>query len=506
MLHQSNLPIWLFLVPAVAALFEALLGRRWPQRAGCISIGGASLTLLLALAIGREVVAGAKLTAWNDQLYVDGLSAVVVLVVSLVGLASTVFAYSYLRHDVEAGKTSMERLPFYFAMDCLFISTMAWAGVTNNLIMLYVIVEATTLTSALLVTFYRKPESLEAGFKYLLLCSVGITLALLGSVLLYAAAVPSLSGEKAMLITQIAKVSGSLPKSMVFLAGALLLAGFGTKAGLIPFHAWLPDAHSQAPSTVSALLSGVAIKVAVYALARVLTIFYPQYSALGTFAVLMGAVTMFIGIILAFAQDDLKRMLAYSSVSQMGYIIMGLGIGSYLGFFGAVYHLINHALLKSMLFLCTGALLYTSGSTKISDLQGRGREHGTFTAICYFVGAFAVGGMPPLNGFWSKFAIFLAAAQAKLWWAAGIAVLTSLLTLACLVRAGYRIFLYHEDHHEAEAVAADAHHAGHSVPLMMKSVMVVMIGLSVLAGIYPSLIYKLLNLASQSLLNLAMGG
>jgi hydrogenase-4 component F len=419
---------------------------------------------------------------------------------------------------VEAGKTTINRLPLYFTLVSLFISTMAWGAITNNLIMLYVIVEATTLASALLVTFYWKPESLEAGYKYLILCSVGITLALLGTVLLYAAAVPYLPGNQAMLITEMAKVSGHIPSNIALAACGLILIGFGTKAGIIPFHAWLPDAHSQSPSPVSALLSGVTIKVAIYAVARVLTIFYPQYSALGNFLVLIGAVTMLLGIILAFIQDDLKRMLAYSSVSQMGYIVMGFGLGGYLGFYGAIYHMLNHALLKSLLFLCTGALLYTSGTTYISQLQGK--KHGTLTAICFFVAAFAVGGLPPLNGFWSKFTIFLAAAHNQNWWALAIAVFTSLLTLACLVRAGYRIFLTNEEHHAVEfGVAAELavtlepdyenehRHAGiPSLPLSMSAVMVGLVALSVLLGAYPTIVYHVLDLASKALLHVAIGG
>lgn len=516
MLYESNLPFWLFLIPAAAAFLEALIGRRRPEQAGKISIIGVILALIVALTMGSEILAGNKITAWNGQLYVDALGSLVSLIVMIVGLAATVFSYRYMRHDVEAGKTTIERLPLYFAMVSLFISTMAWGAITNNLVMLYVIVEATTLASALLVTFYWKPESLEAGYKYLILCSVGITMALLGTVLLYAAAVPYLPGNKAMLITEMAKVSGNIPSNIVLAACGLILIGFGTKAGIMPFHAWLPDAHSQSPSPVSALLSGVTIKVAIYAVARILTIFYPQYSALGTFLVLIGAVTMLLGISLAFIQDDLKRMLAYSSVSQMGYIVMGFGIGGYLGFYGSIYHMLNHALLKSLLFLCTGALLYTSGTTLISELQGK--KQGALTAICFFVAAFAVGGLPPLNGFWSKFTIFVAAAQAQNWWAVGIAVFTSLLTLACLVRAGFRIFLYREEHHGGEAVAVAVHESQHehseseghmgipSLPLSMSMVMVIMVALSVLLGIYPSLIYNMLDLASNSLLHLAIGG
>ena len=309
---------------------------------------------------------------------------------------------------------------------------MTAVAVTNNIIMLYVLVEATTLASALLVTYDWRRESLEAGDKYLLLCSVGITLGLLGCVVFYSAAVPLVGGARAMLITEIAKVARQFPPMVVLVGGVLVIIGFGSKAGFVPFHAWLPDAHSQAPSPVSALLSGVTLKVAVYAIARIATIVFPGQSALAAFCVVLGAVTMLVGIITAFHQTDLKRMLAYSSVSQMGYIIMALGIGSYLGFYGAVFHLFNHAITKAMLFLCAGALLYSSGTTDMRELGAK--KHSPVIAVCFFIGVLGISGIPPLNGFWSKFAIYVAAAQAHCWWAFGIALFTSLLTLAALLR------------------------------------------------------------------------
>ncbi|TEB11826.1 complex I subunit 5 family protein [Pelotomaculum propionicicum] len=514
---NSVLP-WLIIgVPALAAGAEVLLGRKRPQSAGLAAIAGVTITLGLVLVLAGRVVQGEKLIAWNGQLYADGLSALVTLVIGVAGLAATVFSYRYLRNDVAAGKTVAERLPFYFSLDALFICTMLWATLTNNLIMLYVVVEATTLASALLVTFYWKRESLEAGFKYLLLCTVGITFALLGCVLIYAAASPHVGGHQAMLITALAPVVDKFPRELTILALAFLVVGFGTKAGLVPFHAWLPDAYSQAPVSFSALLS-IGIKVAAYALARVLTIFYPEYSTIGLLVVVLGMVTMLSGIVFAFAQDDLKRMLAFSSVRQIGYVMMGLGLGSSLGYFGALYHFLNHALLKAMLFLCTGALVYTSGTTLISQLRGR-KEKGALTAICFFTGALAIGGMPPLNGFWSKFTIFIATAQAGLWWATGVAVFTSLLTLACLVRAGYLVFLEREEATGEETAATAGHggctssspepaqhHPAAEPPWSMLGMMLALAAACILIGLLPGPVNRLIAPAVQSIMYIVAGG
>jgi hydrogenase-4 component F len=438
-LIESTLLVWLFIVPAAAALAEYGFGRKFPSSAGNVAVLGATATFGLAAAMAWRLSGGARLTALGHQLYADPLSGFVALIISFVGWVTTVFAYPYLRRKVAEGAIAVERLPLYFVWSMVFVSTMTAATVNNNLIMMYVLVEATTLASALLVSYYWKPESLEAGYKYLLLCSVGITIGLLGCVVIYSAAVPLVGGHNAMLITEIATVAGQLPKMAVLMAGVMIIVGFGSKAGLVPFHAWLPDTYSQAPIPVTALLSGVASKVAIYAVARIVTIFYPGHSALGMFAIVLGLISMVVGIVIAYQQTDLRRMLAYSSISQIGYIFLGFGIGSYLGFYGAIYHLLNHAITKAMLFLSSGALMYSFGT---SDMRQLGqRKHSRLMAVCFFIGALAIGGMPPLNGFWSKFAIYVAAGQAHLWWPLGISLFTSLLTLAVMIRAGAMIFL-----------------------------------------------------------------
>ena len=521
--------IWLFATPAVAALAEYVLGRKSPSSAGKVSILGSTATFCISVALVFQLLDGTPLVALGRQLRADMFAGFVALTVSLVGWVATIFAYPYLRHEAAAGKIAVERLPLYFSWSMAFISTMTAVTVNNNIIMMYVLVEATTLASALLVTFYWKPESLEAGYKYLLLCSVGITIGLLGCVIIYAAAVPLVGGANAMLITEIAAVAGRLPHMVVLVAGVLIIIGFGSKAGLVPFHAWLPDAHSQSPSPVSALLSGVTIKVAIYAIARIATIFLPGHSALGTFGIVLGAISMVTGILVAYQQTDLKRMLAYSSISQMGYIILGFGIGSYLGFFGAIYHLLNHAINKAMLFLCSGVMSYLFGTTDIRQLGAK--KHSRLLTICFFIGALGIGGMPPLNGFWSKFALYVAAGQAHLWWPLGIALFTSLLTLAVLVKAGAQIFMQSgkagEDRAQELQAAAGVRAARvatavasavcaspaapeqvvvrHRCPRVMTAVIVGMTLIAIVAA-FPGFLDRLIDMSVKALLRQAAGG
>jgi hydrogenase-4 component F len=503
-LTESTLLIWLFVVPAIAALAEYGLGRKFPSAAGRVAVLGATATFGIAIAMVRSVYDGTRLTALGHQLLADPLAGFVALIISFVGWIATIYAYSYLRRQVADGRATVERMPVFFAWCMVFISTMTAATVNNNLIMMYVLVEATTLASAVLVSYYWTPKALEAGYKYLLLCSVGITMGLLGCVVIYSAAVPLVGGHNAMLISEIAKVAGQLPPMAILIAGVLVIIGFGSKAGLVPFHAWLPDTYSQAPVPVTALLSGVASKVAIYAVARIVTIFFPGHSAIGVFCIILGAVSMLVGIIVAYQQTDLKRMLAYSSVSQMGYIILAFGIGTYLSFYGAIFHLLTHGISKAMMFLCCGALAVSFGTTDMRQLGTK--KHGRLMAVCFFIGALAIGGMPPLSGFWSKFAIYVAAGQAHLWWPLGICLFTSLLTLAVLIRAGAMIFLQHNHHGESHDSATSAAAVSRGCPPLMMMVIVLTTLVVVVTGSNLGPVNHLIDLSAKALLQQIVGG
>jgi len=486
----------IFFAPATAGLLAWVLGRLRRSLAEALAVLGTAVTLAVAAMITGQVLQGRILTGWGLELRVDGLSALIVLVISGISLPTTVYAIRYLRHrrlfDSEGRDITDARLPSFYGLYLLFIATMLWGCVTNNIIMLYVAVEASTIASGLLVAFYWDRRALEAAYKYLLLLTVGITFALFAAVLLYASAAPYLPGVNAMLISELRGVVGLIPRSVAIFIIAFFVVGFGTKAGLAPFHPWLPDAHAEAPSPVSALLSGVMIKMAAYALARTVTLFYPAYSPLTAFLVIVGGFTMLLGGVMALAQDDLKRLLAYSSVSQMGYVIMGLGFGSYLGVYGGLFHLLNHAIAKALLFLAVGAVLYATSARSISQLGGLGK-HMPITAACFFVGAFSISGLPPFAGFMSKLTIFLAGVEAGRWGAVSVAIFSSLLTLIVVVRAGQAVFYGSP----ASPVAPDQ--APREVPVSLWAPMAVLAALSILLGICPQLVYPLLNGAAVSI-------
>jgi len=499
-MSESYLPLALIGVPLIAAAIIFSLGR-WLRlcREGA-ALGGALLSLYLAVLTASQVLRSGALTCWGTAINVDGLSALMVVTVSLVTAIIVFYSLHYMHHEQRRGATTEAKLVTYYSLLMVFLAAMMWACTTNSMVWMYVALEATTLATALLVCFYWTRAALEAGYKYDMLVVAGFCFALFGTVLLYSAAAQYTPGRPALLLTELGRIIPHIPRSVSLLAVACFVVGFGTKAGLVPFHAWLPDAHSEAPAPISALLSGLVIKVGAYALARTVSIFAPHYSAVIIFVAIMASASMLIGIFMALAQDDLKRLLAFHSVSQIGYVIEGLGFGTYLGIYGGLFHLVNHALFKALLFLSVGAVMYaTGGVRRISQLKGLGSRM-PITAVCFFVGAVAMGGLPPFNGFMSKLTLFIAGGQLHLWWAVAIGVLVSILTLACMVHAGYKIFWGHPTTEPASNPGLK------EVPASMWIGMVLLAILCLVIGIYPQLIHPLLHRGTECILAVYRAG
>ncbi len=504
----SAIPILICAIPAGLAIITYPLARLWRPLGPFLALLGTGAVAALSVPLLIGTMDERIYVALNRELRADSLSALLSALISLVGFVSVIYAIPYITHRRvydNAGKDVTDRrVATFYALVLAFLSTMFWVVMTNNIIMLYVSVEASTIASGLLVAFYWDKRSLEAGYKYFMLLTVGIAFALFGSVLLYASASPHLpegGGYRAILISDLAGVAGEIPRGMALLILSFFIVGFGTKAGIAPFHPWLPDAHAEAPSPVSALLSGVMIKTAVYALARVMSIFFPvgAYHPVAMFVIVLGAFTMLLDAVLIMAQDDLKRMLAYSSVSQMGYIAMGIGLvgigfgkaSGYLGGYGTAFHIVNHAMSKGVLFLAVGAVLYATAGRSMNELRGLGKRM-PVTAICFFVAGLALAGVPPFSGFWSKLTLYLAGAQAHLWWAVGIAIGSSLLTLAAFARAGYKVFWSDGDGEPKSTEAKEA-------PLAMLIPMGLLTVLIIVFGLFPQLLYPLLDPAARAL-------
>lgn len=378
-----------------------------------VNVFGSLLTgAVLLWIVGKVAATGAFISGW---LYVDALSALLLLVVALLSMSATLFSASYMERELAEGRIKLNALQRYYVLLQLFIFTMIGVLVVENLGLMWVGVEATTLASTLLVAFYFNRSALEAAWKYVMVCNVGILFALLGTILLYYTQVAVTGPEnEALSWTALRAVSGQLDPMMVKLAFVFILIGYGTKAGLAPMHTWLPDAHSQAPSPISGLLSGALLSCALYALIRNLIVIQ---GALGTdfirYALLVfGLFSVTIAIPFILIQHDVKRLLAYSSVEHVGIVTFGLGIGTPLAVYGAALHILNHAVAKSVLFYLVGVISQQYGSKHVMRIRGL---FATLPAVgtMFMIAVLAIVGTPPLNIFMSKFTIVLAAFESN---------------------------------------------------------------------------------------------
>ena len=366
------------------------------------------------------------------ELVCDGLARLMLVTINLVAAVSIVFAGAYMRRFTGGW--------LFEALFLLMTGAMNGVVLAGDLFNLFVFLEVAAIASYALVGFGCEAEELEAAFKYLVLGTVGSAFILVGVTILY-----SLTGQLNM-----AKVAELLPAvgatgPAVLLAAAALMGGLALKAAMVPFHAWLPDAHPSAPAPISAMLSGVLIKASgVYALARVVFNVLgpaPQYA---TILIALGAISMVVGVFLAVGQWDFKRLLAYHSISQMGYVVLALGVGADvlargdvriagLCLFGGLFHLFNHAAFKSLLFLSSGAIEQQTGTRQLKEMGGLSRRM-PLTSFCCRVGALSIAGVPPFNGFFSKLIIIIALALAGRLWLAGLAVFVALMTLLSFIK------------------------------------------------------------------------
>ena len=407
--------ITILLVPLVTAGLCFLLTK--PKGVGYANLFGAVMLAAVSLPTILSVVSSPA-EMLNGMLYMDALSGYIMAMVIFLGLASAFYSVSYLEHELKVHLTDIKGIRRYYALLHLFIFTMLLVTVANNLALMWIAIEATTIVSALLIGlgFYKRHLAIEAAWKYIILCTVGITFALLGTFITYYATTAVMGTEGALNWTELKGIAARLNPSTMKLAFIFILVGYGTKAGLAPVHNWLPDAHSQAPSPISALLSGILLNTAFYGVMRFVSIVEPSAGDLftGNLLILFGLISIGLSSVFILVQDNYKRLLAYSSIEHMGIISLGVGIGGPLGIYGALLHILNHALSKPLMFFASGKIQSHYGSTRIESIQGVLSSMpllGTLT----FIGAFSLAGTPPFNIFISEFTILRAAVDKALW-------------------------------------------------------------------------------------------
>jgi hydrogenase-4 component F len=386
-------------IPAAAAVI--LVFQADYKRASQINFAASGVTLLFALLlILKEPETG-------SFLFVDDLNIVFAVLSTFIGFTTSGFSASYIRHEIETGKLTLGNLRFYHAMYQALMCSMNLALLASNIGLMWVSVEVATLTTVLMVGIYRTRDSLEAAWKYFILGSVGIALALFGTILVYMAAEPALGqGYDAMVWSSLMDHAANFNPRLLNVAFVFLMLGYGTKVGLAPMHAWLPDAHAEGPTPISAVLSGLLLNVALYAVLRFKMLLTANAAAItpGPMLVALGLASVLFAAFMLYRRDDIKRLFAYSSIEHMGVIAFAFGIGGPLANFAGLLHMAMHSLTKSAIFFAVGHIAQAKGTQKIADIRGLTQSHPTL-GWSLVVGVMAICGMPPLGIFMSEFLV-----------------------------------------------------------------------------------------------------
>jgi hydrogenase-4 component F len=415
----------LILPAATAALLALLPGYRL------------SATINVASSFATFVVSVSFLfvkPANGDYFLVDDLNIVFIVLNTFVAFTSSVFSASYIAHELEIGRLTPRHLRFYHAMYQTLLFAMTLALVANNIGLMWVAIEMATLTTVAMVGIYRTPEAIEAAWKYFILGSVGIALALFGTILVYMAARPVMGeGIDGMVWTKLIVRVGEFEPALLNLAFVFLMLGYGTKVGLAPLHAWLPDAHAEGPTPISAVLSGLLLNVALYAVLRFKLLLDANANAIapGPLMATLGIVSLIFAAFMLYRRRDIKRLFAFSSIEHMGIIVFAFGMGGPLANFAGLLHMTMHSLTKSAIFFTVGHIAQAKGTQKIADIRGLTVSHPAL-GWSLVVGVFAIAGLPPLGIFTSEFLV-VSSTFARQPWLALLLVFGLLLAFGALV-------------------------------------------------------------------------
>ncbi len=435
MTPEAQIIPFFVIIPLAGAFVTALVGKRLkalPDILGVMStVGLLALSLVSVQLVRLSGVLVYSVGAWRPPvgigMVLDGLASFMLVTVNVVAAIVVLFSVDYMKRFTSKWQ--------FYSLFLLMLAGMNGVVVTGDLFNLFVFLEIASVASYALVAFGTEKQELEAAFKYAVMGTVASLFVLLGIVFLYSFTSTLNMADMALVL------AAKGPSHIVLLVSVLFLMGFGLKAALVPFHAWLPDAHPSAPAPISAMLSGVLIKsLGVYALCRIFYNVIGMTPAVSSLFLFLGALSMVIGVFLAIGQWDLKRLLAYHSISQIGYVVLGLGLATPLGILGGLFHLFNHSVFKSLLFLNSGSLEHATGTRDLRKMGGL-MQRMPVTGTTSLVASMSIAGIPPFNGFWSKLIIIIAAVEARRFGYAFWAVLASLLTLASFTKVMKYAFL-----------------------------------------------------------------
>jgi hydrogenase-4 component F len=424
-----------------------------------VNIIASGLAMCVSLYIGSIILTRGTIQYGflNQLVYIDAFSVLILMVTTIVFFLGSLYTAGYLAEELQKRIVNLRRIKIFYIFFNAFLLSMMVALITQNLGVMWIAIEATTLSSAFLVGFYNRKNAIEAAWKYIIICSVGIAIALFGIVLLYFSSLPGFkhSPEGFNWLYLFRNATG-LDKGLVKISFVLILIGFGTKAGLAPMHTWLPDAHSQAPAPISALLSGVLLNIAVYGIVRITIIANHTLGGTlftGRLLIILGLVSIGLAAVFILVQRDYKRLLAYSSIEHMGIVSFGMGLMTPLSVFGALYHILNHAFTKSMLFMASGNIYLGYESRRMSKIKYLIKLM-PVTGVVFLLGLFAITGMPPFGVFNSELAIILAGFNSANYLAVSLFLVLVVVVFAGIIKQMTPMFfggknqLEHIEYHE----------------------------------------------------------
>jgi len=478
----DRMPVLLIAVPLGLAFAIPLFALFWKPAAKYIPPVALGFNLVVSLLLLAKVLENPLIVSiggWRPPFGINLVAGPVGVlfsaIIALVGLLVSVYALDYIKE----GPTEK-----YHMLYLLLLTGATGVVLTGDIFNLFVFFEVLCISSYALVAYLREKSGIESAVKYLIQGAVGSSLLLIGIGLLY-----GLFGTLNM--ADIAQNIKSVSPISVFVPMVLIVTGLGVEAAIFPLNAWLPDAHSSAPSSISAILSGIAIEVGLYAVVRVVfTIF--GASSIFLFLALLGILTLLVGEMCAFSQNNIKRMLAYSSIGQIGLILFALAIATSYGVTGGLFQLVSHTLAKALLFLAAGYMIYRAGSMEISALEGMGKKM-PLTCLAFTIGAFSLVGLPPFIGFPSKFLVVRAALATKETYFCvliGLALLGTVIEGAYFFRVVQALYFRGENNPGRE-----------EAPVTVLIPMFIFVALIVVIGIYPKLVTDVLSSAASELLN-----
>jgi hydrogenase-4 component F len=464
------------LVPTVTALL--MLTTRDRRILSAIDVGGSAVLLVLALVLAREVASGGPRAFGVFR--VDDLGLVFLLLLVVLTLAVSIYTVGWLRQAVAVGNMKAESVRSYFALVHAFVATMVVTILADNLGVLWIAMEGTTITSAVLVGYHGHQHGLEAAWKYIIVTTIGISFGLFGTVLIYAAAAAVPEGAVAMSWSAIMKVAPTLDPSIVRIGFIFVMVGYGTKAGLAPMHLWLPDAHSQAPTPVSALLSGVLIKCALLGIIRFQTIAAaacgPAFPAI--VLLVLGLTSIVVATPFILAQQDVKRLLGYHSVEHVGIVALGLGFGGSVGTYGALLHAVNHGVTKALAFFAAGTAIARYGTRDMRLIRGL-LTVAPVGATLLMLAALSLAGVPPFSIFVSELMVLRAGIGHGHWVAIAI-----FLAMVVVIFAG---LLHHVGAmafgRPTAAAGREPEAASPLIAMLLLAAIMVLLGLTIPAGV-----------------------